>query len=86
MFKVENRRQLRFRHKAQKLLALAYFNYHATAKKLIKNGKLISYYFTENHNGIKPALVLVFNDITHPVMPIKQSRWQEYLNLLSAIP
>lgn len=86
MSKVKNRRQLYRRHKTKRVLTLAYFNYHATAKKLIKNGKLISYYFTENHNGIKPALVLVFNDITHPVMPIKQSRWQEYLSLLPKIP
>ena len=59
-----------------------YFNYHATAKNLIVEGKLINYYFTENHNGIKPALVLVFNDIKHPLMPIRQNRWKEYLNLI----
>jgi hypothetical protein len=62
---------------------MKYFNYHKTAKKLIKEGKLICYYLTENHNGIKPALVLVFNDKTHPVMPIRKERFEEYDNLLS---
>lgn len=64
---------------------MAYFNYHAKAKKLIKDGKLISYYFTENYNGIKPALVLVFDDIFHPYMPIREHRWQEYLQILNVI-
>ncbi|MDD4292182.1 MAG: thermostable hemolysin delta-VPH [Clostridia bacterium] len=61
---------------------MGYFNYHATAKRLIESGKLIDYYFTQKHNRISPALVLVFNDFTHPVMPIRAERWQEYLPLL----
>ncbi len=63
-----------------------YFNYHQTAKNLIKNGKLINYYFTENHNGIKPALVLVFDDIRHPLMPIRKERFNDYLILLEKTP
>ena len=59
-----------------------YFNYHAQAKRLINEGKLINYYFTKNHNGIRPALVLEFNDIKHPVMPIRKEHWQEYLELI----
>ncbi len=59
-----------------------YFNYHATAKNLIKKGKLIRYYFTENYNGIKPCLVLVFDDLKHPLMPVRKERWFEYLNLI----
>ena len=59
-----------------------YFNYHATVKKLIEKGKLVGYYFTENHNGIKPALVLVFNDIKRPLIPIRKERWNEYLHLI----
>ena len=61
---------------------MAYFNYHAKAKFLIKNGKLIGYYFTENYRGIKPALVLLFNDDKHPVMPIREHKFSEYLNIL----
>ena len=59
-----------------------YFNYHATAKRLIKENKLINYYFTQKHGKISPALVLVFDDIAHPVMPIRKERWAEYLALL----
>ena len=59
-----------------------YFNYHATAKRLITEGKLIGYYFTERHNAISPALVLLFDDYRHPIMPIRENRWAEYLPLL----
>ena len=59
-----------------------YFNYHATAKRLIREGKLIRYYFSPRHHAISPALVLVFDDPVHPVMPIREERWNEYLPLL----
>ena len=61
---------------------MGYFNYHAKAKRLIYEGKLIDYYFTQNHNGISPALVLVFNDQKHPIMPIRTNKWEEYLSIL----
>ncbi|MBE5816363.1 MAG: thermostable hemolysin delta-VPH [Clostridiales bacterium] len=61
---------------------MAYFNYHATAKKLIEQGKLKDYYFTQRHNSISPALVLVFDDIKHPLMPIRQHKWGEYIMLI----
>ena len=61
---------------------MGYFNYHAKAKKLINEGKLKNYFFTENYNGISPALILVFNDDKHPVIPIREYRWNEYLPLL----
>jgi len=62
---------------------MPYFNYHATIKKLIKEGKLIGYYFTQKHNSISPALVLIFNDSTHPVMPVRKEKWEMYLPLLN---
>ncbi len=64
---------------------MAYFNYHATAKRLIKENKLKAFYFTEKHNQISPALVLVFDDVSHPVMPIRKEKWQEYLDLISTL-
>lgn len=60
---------------------MSYYNYHATAHKLIADGKLLRWYIVDNHNGIEPALVLEFADIKHPVMPIRQHRWAEYLCL-----
>lgn len=63
---------------------MAYYNYHATAKQLIKDGKLIKWYFAQRHNGISPALVLLFEDAKHPVMPIREARFPEYLPLLPA--
>lgn len=61
---------------------MSYFNYHGTAHRLISQGKLIKYYYTEKHNSICPALVLVFDDVKHPVMPIRKERWCEYENIL----
>ena len=62
---------------------MPYFNYHATAKRLIANGKLLDYYISENYRGVSPALVLVFDDAKHPFMPIREHRWEEYLPLLN---
>ena len=61
-----------------------YFNYHAKVKKLIKDGRLVSFGFYENWNGISPALVLFFYD--EKTMPIREYRWQEYLELFDEIP
>ena len=64
-------------------IEMRYFNYHSTAKKLIKDGKLKYYYFIENHNGISPALMLVFDDAKHPLMPIREHRFNEYIALIN---
>lgn len=64
---------------------IMYFSYHATAHRLIDAGKLTGYYYTDNHNGIKPALVLVFDDFRHPLMPIREYKWNEYAPLLAAV-
>ncbi|MBE7087566.1 MAG: thermostable hemolysin delta-VPH [Clostridiales bacterium] len=64
---------------------MAYFNYHRTVKKLISDGKLKNYYFTDDHNGICPALVFVFDDLCHPIMPIRKERWAEYFPILSEV-
>ncbi len=62
---------------------MPYFNYHATAKRLIREGKLISFRIVEEYNGISPAMVLFFDDPAHPVMPIREAHFAEYLSLLS---
>ena len=54
-----------------------YYNYHAKAKQLINEGHLIRLEIVDNWNGIKPALVLYFDN--HRPMPIRQYRWDEYL-------
>ncbi|MBR6727242.1 MAG: thermostable hemolysin delta-VPH [Clostridia bacterium] len=61
---------------------MPYFNYHATAKRLIAEGKLRRYYIAERYGSIAPALVLIFDDARHPVMPIREERFEEYLALL----
>ena len=64
---------------------MPYFHYHATARRLIEDGKLIRYYIAERHGSISPALVLLFDDEKHPVMPIREHRWEEYLPLIKKI-
>lgn len=61
---------------------MSYFNYHAIAKKLIANGKLVRYIFMENYNGISPALVLFFDNQIHPIMPIRENKFEEYTQLI----
>ena len=61
---------------------MPYFNYHAVAKRLVAQGKLLDYYITDRYKRISPALVLVFDDPSHPVMPIREHRWEEYLVLI----
>ncbi len=62
---------------------MPYFNYHATAKRMISEGHLTGFYFCDNYRGISPALVLLFDDPRHPVMPIREHRWAEYAPFLS---
>lgn len=61
---------------------MPYFNYHATAKRLIREGKLIAFRIVKEYNGISPAMVLFFDDPVHPVMPIREAHFEEYLALL----
>jgi len=53
---------------------MPYFSYHGRNKKLIKEGKLIDYYYDEINN--KKFLVLIFKDGRQ--FPIKEERWIEY--------
>ena len=60
---------------------MSYFNYHAKAKKLIKEGHLIDFKIVDNHNNIKPALVLYFDN--HIPIPIREYRFEEYFDILN---
>jgi len=57
-----------------------YYNYHAQIKKMILEGRLIGYKFEDEYNGIKPALVLYFDN--HKPMPVRDYRWEEYIPYL----
>ena len=54
-----------------------YYNYHATAKKLIEEDHLVKMEIVKKWNNISPALVLYFDN--HRPMPIRQYRWDEYI-------
>ena len=60
-------------------ISMAHFSYHATVKKMIRNGELVGYEIVEDHNGISPALVLFFK--SHKPMPIREYMWCEYFDL-----
>lgn len=59
---------------------MPYFNYHARAKGLIKDGHLMRFEIVPKWGAISPALVLYF-DNNRP-MPIREYRWDEYFPLL----
>lgn len=59
---------------------MGYYNYHARAKALISGGHLVGFEIVDDWNGIKPALVLNFDN--HRSMPIRQHRWDEYWGLI----
>lgn len=59
---------------------MGYFNYHAVAKNMIKNQKLLSYEILESDG--KSVLFLYFDDIKHPIMKIKSDKIPEYLTLI----
>jgi len=63
---------------------MGYYNYHAKAKGLIAAGKLKGWYYAEKHGKISPSLILMFDDIKHPIMPIREYRFYEYMPLLPA--
>ena len=60
---------------------VAYFNYHAKAKNLIATGHLVRFEIVERWGNIAPALVLYF-DNNRP-MPIREHRFDEYMQLLT---
>ena len=63
---------------------MGYFNYHATVRCLIREGRLRGYRIVESYRGISPALLLFFDDARRPVIPIREDRFPEYLPLLRA--
>lgn len=63
---------------------MGYFNYHAVVKNMIRQGKLVGYYYTGAYRGISPALVLLFADEKRPACPIRLEKWEEYRPLLPA--
>lgn len=59
---------------------MAYFNYHAKAQNLIKNGHCVKAELVDKHNDISPALVLYFDN--NIPMPIRFHMFCDYFELL----
>lgn len=57
-----------------------YFNYHAKIRRLIAEGHLTHYEFVPDYHGIRPALILYF-DNERP-MPVREHKWEEYAEIL----
>ena len=58
-----------------------YYNYHATARRLIASGSLTGYEILDSYHNISPCLLLYFDN--HKPMPIREYRWDEYLPTLN---
>ena len=61
-----------------------YYNYHAVAGRLIREGKLVAFRRVERWGRISPAFVLFFID--HRPMPIREERVAEYVALIEESP
>jgi len=59
-----------------------YYNYHATAHRLISEGRLTGYEMLDSYHKITPCLLLYFDN--HKPMPIRDYRWTEYLPMFTA--
>ncbi len=59
-----------------------YYNYHARAKSLIKNGNCIGATIFNTYHHIYPALVLYFDN--HKPIPIREYMWEDYFDLLKS--
>ena len=62
---------------------MAYFNYHAKAKNLIKTNHLIAVTIFEKYHHIYPAMVLYF-DVSKPI-PIREYMWEDYIPLINQV-
>ena len=62
---------------------MGYFNYHAKVKKLISQGELCCYEIVESYHNIAPCMILFFK--SHPPMPIREHRFQEYLDIINTL-
>lgn len=60
-----------------------YYNYHGTAKRLIRDGHLVSYEILPKWNAICPAMVLFFDN--HNPMPIREHCWNDYKRLIESL-
>ena len=60
-----------------------YFNYHAKAKNLIKQGELIDYKILDSYHNISPCLLLIFKN--HKPIPIREHRFNEYFEIFEQI-
>lgn len=60
---------------------MAYFNYHAKAKNLIKSNHLIAVTIFDNYHHIYPALVLYFDNCKP--LPIREYMWEDYIPLIN---
>ena len=61
-----------------------YYNYHAVAQRLIREGKLVDCKWVERWGKVSPAFVLFFEN--HRPMPIREERVAEYLCVIEESP
>lgn len=62
---------------------MSYFNYHAKAQNLIQSGHLVRFEVMQKWGIIAPVLVLFFDN--NKPMPIREYRFDEYLELINSL-
>lgn len=61
---------------------MAYYNYHAIAKRLIESNHLLGVSIFSTYHHISPALVLYFDN--HRPVPIREYMWNDYLPIIKS--
>ena len=62
---------------------MSYYNYHAMAKRLLKNNNCIAATIFKKYHHISPALVLYFEN--HKPIPIREYMWNDYIEILKEL-
>lgn len=62
---------------------MGYFNYHAKAKQLIREGHLLKCEYYKQWNKIKNCYVLFFDN--HIPMPIREEKFFMYYDLIENV-
>lgn len=58
---------------------MGYYNYHSKIKRLVTDGKLLSYYFDSEYKNIGFAMVLCCDGKKYP---IREHHFEEYFDLI----
>lgn len=61
---------------------MGYYNYHGMIKRRMRSGEAFSVEIRRQYNKISPVMLICFTD---KVFPIREYRFEEYLDILNEL-